>query len=116
MTDAEKDAIRQRVEKATKGPWRKATREEAAWWYGPVFTEDCVIVSKPEEMAVAATNDDGILTDQEIANAEFIAHARQDVPALLAALEASEQRVKALEAQLRERVPAGSYCGFWSLS
>ena len=64
-------AIKARADKATSEPWAK--NPFTALWPTDLRTED-----------------------QSIADGEFIAHARTDIPALIAALEATEAaRVKA---------------------
>lgn len=59
------EAVRRRVEAATPGPW--TAHDDGLVW--------------PERMG------DPVSGSTELADAEFIAHARSDVPALLAALE-----------------------------
>lgn len=75
-------AIKARADKATAGPWANDAPA-------------CVAKLWPEggKMTVATAPHE---TFFGIANAEFIAHARTDIPALLTALEASEAaRLKA---------------------
>lgn len=72
------DAIKARAEAATEGPWRHV---ETA--YG-----ESVEVPDGEEGAQLFIESHGITYAWNGANAEFIAHAREDVPALVAALEA----------------------------
>ena len=76
-------AIKARADKATAGPWDKVT------------PDDTRINSQSAEIAITLGNYE---TDWEKMewDASFIAHARTDIPALIAALEASEAaRVKA---------------------
>lgn len=95
-------AIRERLAKITPGPWRVAvTAEEAEWWWGdPTPQPEAVVIAPGAEVAVCATNDDGIATYQEIANAEFIAHAPTDLAALLADREQREGEIKRLREAL----------------
>ena len=95
-------AIRQRAEQATPGPWR--TREEATpsgqlTWHG---------VGERGRLYVANTVE-GL--DEEAANAEFIAHARKDIPFLLKQIDARESALRALVAQWKqEAVIADATC------
>ncbi len=92
-------AIRQRAEQATPGPWR--TREEATpgpWRMG----------GERGRLYVANTVE-GL--DEEAANAEFIAHARKDIPFLLKQIDARESALRALVAQWKqEAVIADATC------
>lgn len=67
MTDEQLAAIRERCEAATEGPWEKLTEQVAGMWR--------------ETRVVHADFD--ICADVCIGDAEFIAAARTDVPALL---------------------------------
>ena len=70
MTNEELDAISERAEKATPGPWGEVA-ESGEWWLsGPDIYDD----------AVMSTND----TEISQADVDFIAAARTDVPALVA--------------------------------
>ena len=80
MTSSDRDAIRQRCERATKGPWTVVVRE---------------ISSDPNEdherfVQFGDPEEDSSLPKE--ADAEFIAHAREDIPTLLDALEQAEQQ------------------------
>lgn len=83
-------AIRERCSKATPAPWHSCTER-----YGPkkdfdVFTGKgwgVAYVGKPRFCPERMVPED---------NAEFIAHAREDIPKLLDALEASQARVAEL--------------------
>ncbi|MFB7910156.1 hypothetical protein ACFC1T_27340 [Kitasatospora sp. NPDC056076] len=84
------DAIQTRLDAATEGPWT---------------TDDSEIVAEVIAPAswVARTDGDG---EADRANAEFIAHARQDVPALLARvrqLEAENERLRTAWHSARRR-------------
>lgn len=94
MTPAELNAIRERADKATAGPW--AWAQTADKGYGASvgagvfadFDQEC-----REPLSGDLSEHDGFYVDQHIADlghqaaqhdAAFIAHARTDVPALLA--------------------------------
>lgn len=91
MTPAELEAIKARCDAATAGPWEA---------YSASCCPDMGGVSSSEYVVHAAqlgnVGHPALLTD-----AEFIAHARQDVPALLAEV----ARLKAVvDIQLRGRI------------
>ena len=65
MSPEELDAIEKRVKDATKGPW---------------FRETHGVMDAPRSYTVCMTGD----SDQDRADAAFIACARSDVPALVA--------------------------------
>jgi hypothetical protein len=79
MTDERKQAIRVRCEAATPGPWRSGPiyYDESEWQ----ITYADVIIDADETKRIASVYPQ---------NADFIAHARQDVPALLAEIERLE--------------------------
>lgn len=87
-------AIRQRAEKATPGPW---TVSRLARGY--------VLVDSEQYTPIATTveyNEDGTVHmlfagDECDANQQFIAHAREDIPRLLDALEAAYAEIERLQ-------------------
>lgn len=83
MTDEELDAIENRAAEATPGPW------DREWYDGPIG-----IVSEAEGVAdedalIACIHMDCVSSRNVWINGEFIAHAREDVPALIAELRAA---------------------------
>jgi hypothetical protein len=64
LTQEQLEAIRQRAENATPGPWQIATTTDGAY------------VLDTDDMIIAATI-------ERTEDASFIAHARTDIPALL---------------------------------
>jgi hypothetical protein len=92
MTQEQLDAIRARCVAATPGPWVTEESGDYVWWHDGTeyvtkiadirgwgyFTQTCKMT---DDEAVAA----------QTANAEFIARARQDIPALLYALKEAEE-------------------------
>lgn len=76
MTDLDLDDIQARADAATEGPWTAHTAGERGGdhWY---------ICDEGESIAHVSAND-GVNEDQREPDAEFIAHAREDVPALIA--------------------------------
>lgn len=79
MTPERLEAIRQRVEKATQGPWNF---EGNKWQDGYVIYSPIKRGFHNNGGEVAEVDD-----SYEPSDAEFIAHAREDVPALLAEVE-----------------------------
>ena len=83
--DAELDAIRKRCQAATPGPWEFSMHPE------------CTIQPHVQQMKRRGgryTIATPVHSNEETArNMDFIAHAREDIPALLARLEASENKV-----------------------
>ena len=105
-------AIKARADKATSGPWESdATQNEGDYGSGPdcvsgfssyeVIAEKgriCDTINSDVAMVCEEYDEDGCTAFDEVgqANMDFIAHARTDIPALIAALEATEAaRVKA---------------------
>ena len=85
VTEVDTTAMRARVDAATEGPWiAEYSREQG----------NCVIPhdARSTREAVATTH----LYDQA-ADAEFIAHARTDVPALVATLREAEAKLAAIQ-------------------
>jgi hypothetical protein len=93
------ESIRARVEKATEGPWR---REISRWLGG----EERRVIAALKKRQIAQIGVAGCrfgLQDQH--NADFVAHARQDIPALLEVAEAAKGCLKAARMVLRESRP-----------
>lgn len=97
MTDLDLEPIKARERAATPGDW----------WYvraKPGRDPDCGICAPDCANVLAETYAEFVSRgdyrpEQAVANAEFIAHARTDVPALISALE--EARLRAAEAAER---------------
>ncbi len=86
MTNKELDAISERAEKATPGPWGEVA-ESGEWWLsGPDIYDD----------AVMSTND----TEISQADVDFIAAARTDVPALVAEVRRLSGQLEAATAHI----------------
>ena len=79
MTQEQLDAIRGRVTAATHGPW--------CHWSGWDQRDNCVKSDSREDMHTVAD------VIPEADDAQFIAHAREDVPALLAEVERLRARL-----------------------
>ncbi len=83
MNELELTAIKQRVEAATPGPW-------------PLVKKGNSVPS------LAIEGICGVMSYSRPANAEFIAHAREDVPALLAEVERLQTRNRTLNHALKQ--------------
>jgi hypothetical protein len=79
LTDEQLAEIRERAEAATAGPWYCGTEYEQS-------KRGNYVASKATGGIVAAEQD-GTDCELETHDAEFIAHAREDVPDLLAEIE-----------------------------
>lgn len=77
LTKEQLDAIKARVEKATAGPWNAYT----------MAGEYNVEVLGGKDIFISASNGFGHWIEVSKEDAEFTAHARQDVPALIAEVE-----------------------------
>ncbi len=111
LTPADRAAIRERANAATKGPWSTV---DTPWGNGDWVTTG---TGDPHGQAMVCSCDDWDSSDDEerrpdpLADASFIAHSRSDIPALLDALDATDARlerwrrvVKAvLEGNLKEK-------------
>ncbi|WP_404851108.1 hypothetical protein [Dietzia kunjamensis] len=106
MTAADRLAeIQTRVDKATDGPWRSRDLDDY-----DEETPDAVDVlgPGPSTIGMASARDwDSDYDPEMFANAEFIAHARTDVPALVAALRTVLDRHPMGEASVIEYAAAG---------
>ena len=96
LTDADLDAIEQRANAASEGPWEHEGVGEIIQHFS--LPEPATIVSTDVACMAYCYGGSaaGVERDED---AEFIAHARDDVPALLAEvrrLRATEQRVREL--------------------
>lgn len=89
--------IAARCEKATAGPWQVLTEElvEAAWINAATADDDLPIALFDFRSA-----------DENKANAEFLAHARTDIPRLLAALRSAHERIEHLLAANNREIEA----------
>jgi hypothetical protein len=90
MSRVELDAVQARTDAATEGPWawEMVGEKDNDWAIGHVIDEDDQPISGQLEtgqgVVVDAVCENGI--DSSPADAAFIAHARTDVPALVAEL------------------------------
>ena len=89
MKQSELNGIKARCEAATPGPWR---------YYANTIP---IGYAKGEDVRADCEPDDRICLDSRPVNAEFIAHAREDIPRLVA-------EVEKLRAALQKSVDAWS--------
>lgn len=107
MTDLDLDSIEARANAATDGPW--VVKHEPAWEADNVQHPDVITVGaqmweaddEPMTVCLVSTDHEDDPVDV-LGDAEFIAHARTDVPALVAALREARAEVE----RLRTVVPA----------
>ena len=102
MTSRE-DEIRERAERATKGPWRA----HDTWIDYGGYTAT-ILSGKGSDIELRAwlptfSNQPGLRTRNVVSDAEFMAHAREDIPWLLAEL----VKVRAELAQVRQHSQSG---------
>jgi hypothetical protein len=106
MSDLDLEAIRVRADAATAGPWGSLpdiVPGQPNWIIGRTADPNDGYYGTTDVLRIADENLDGnYLSDDD---AEFIAHARTDIPALIA-------EVEALRAQ-HEAAPHGSWCNSW---
>lgn len=92
------EAIRRRAEAACPGPWQAYNGNEGSVDYGPLWAVANDAYHNPptddDTPWIAVHIETGIQADME-----FIAHARQDIPVLIAEVE----RLRALLAELEQR-------------
>jgi hypothetical protein len=96
MTDAELQAILERAAKATPGPWSFGWLGEEG--DGPVVTgwrQGLICRSEPNRYCHANT------MERVVANLDFIAHARENVPALLEAVGAAKAEIESIRLALK---------------
>lgn len=102
MTEQELQAIEARAEAATTGPW-EIDREEL----DEDFSDEEQAIAFPESIGpiVAWEHERGGMGEGDIeqveADAAFIAHARDDVPALIAAVREERTRADRAEADAK---------------
>lgn len=92
MRPDEIEAIRQRAEAATPGPWREIA-ESGEWWIEGAAVDG--------QMGMGEIICDTDVTEQE--DLEFIVHARSDIPTLLEAYDRLKAESDRLTAELQSR-------------
>lgn len=98
LSDSELDAIEARANAATQGPWTVGRGDVIAKTWGWYELDVCASVDAAANL-------------QEEADVIFIAHAREDVPALATELRSARKRLQAVETVLPElRALAGANC------
>jgi hypothetical protein len=101
MSDLDVEAIEARCEAATPGPWEWSERRQ--WLTGPDYAD----VIEPDDVDCGSWCQGGsskIRWDRPEADADFIAHARSDIPALLTALSESQRENERLRIGLRDAI------------
>lgn len=95
MTDPDLDAIEARANAAKRGPWVVETPESV---YGHDGGPDWIDLRWVSDEDTVGDDDPPWLGPMLVTDAEFIAHARTDVPALIAALREARAKVGLWEA------------------
>jgi len=92
MTQEELDAIKARCEAATAGPWHWSGDypSDAPCPHGTDWTDHGPDLTSSTDPVITSSGYDASSLDVSDADAEFIAAARSDVPALLAEIERLE--------------------------
>lgn len=101
MTDTtplDLDAIRARAEAATEGPWAVAPED-----FGPHTEGDFPVVDRRADY-IGHSPDDGVRAGFDLPDAEFIAHARTDVPALVEEVERLRERLDLVTCHVCEEI------------
>ena len=94
MTREELEAIEAREKAATPGPWKKASLSED---YGAGYGMTTFFVKQPDgNLYRIGSADTSKKYIEENNNAEFVAHSRQDVPALVAEVKRLNAEVERL--------------------
>jgi hypothetical protein len=104
------DAIEARAEAATPGPWRQTTSKRG---YRDVLqTPDSYgdrMIAKIDQEAFIVSRRDARMLRCPNADADFIAHARIDIPALVAELRAAREVVEAAAVAITLRTDEAFY-------
>lgn len=95
------EEIRERCEKATAGPWRSRFHPNGCLL-------DIACDDRPDTLATTAFL--GWTINESERNANFIAHAREDVPVLLAYVEELEAAIRANCEHCGQPCVDGVYC------
>jgi hypothetical protein len=102
MTDAELDAVEARANAATKGPWRVDEMDMYIFGGdGHMVASNCPTEDRWQVRGAGAEGSGQRPAGSQDANAEFIAKAREDVPALVAELRIAMAKLQALVEQWR---------------
>lgn len=92
MTKLDLQAIKERCEKATKGPWMVPSNFPDEVWGFSAHPMGEDVIAAPDIHVAAVKESDG----------PFIAHSREDIPALVEEVERLQQENEDLEMQILE--------------
>jgi hypothetical protein len=113
MTDEELTTIRERVDAATPGPWGPGTQSRYTLRF-PIHQAKSTGAIQPRSWQRAC-----ICREARLEDVTFIAHARTDIPALLAEVERLHAALRAVEWVQDARVAAVksvcAWCGMTPL-
>ena len=114
MTPKQLAEIKARVEAATPGPWEFETDSDIdgfsyVEWVEHIISKSVTIErykhtypGRQYQIIIASMTENETQGKEEFANATFIAHARQDVPALVAEVERLRGRIAEIEQNWRD--------------
>jgi hypothetical protein len=114
MTKEEREVARAAIAAATPLPWKNHESEEEnpKWWGAfPKNAPACLIEAEAGNDPVCCTNDDGVATETELANAQYIVTACNTLPAALDALEAAESELQSLREEVCAEAQTVGYYG-----
>lgn len=97
-----------RATMASKGPWEDA--QASVWENGARKVTEEFVRCPGDNVAIAADIIDPETSLPSPANSRFIAHAREDVPALALAVISLSDRTVALEVALKHTLPKCEHC------
>jgi hypothetical protein len=106
-------AIRERVEKATPGPWEAEIDHENHQYNVNIPATHPRSIALSEHFGEFPPGENNIVfttcydLPEDPSNIEFIAHARTDIPLLLSALSSSEGLVRELAEAIRDYTTVG---------
>lgn len=104
MTPDQLAAIKARCDGATPGPWQRGSNARDV--NGFELSEEVHLIGDPEAM-ICDTHGTVGDTEKHRAVAQFIAHSRTDIPALLSHIESQDAIIE----QLRERLERAKRSG-----
>lgn len=120
MPDIDLDAIEARANAATEGPW--VVKHEPAWEADDVQHPDVITVGaqmwegddEPMTVCLVSTDHEDDPVDV-LGDAEFIAHARTDVPALVALVRAKQSWIDGAKVDMDALEEAAAKATTWHM-
>ena len=97
MTEKELQKIKERCEKATPGPWKALNIPYNGYDDPEIVTKDGTYICQTTYDMQSQSEKHNVDEDME-----FIAHAREDIPKLIAEVEKLKKKVKQLRKKIRK--------------